>query len=78
MGKKCTLKVEYDNYEEALSNANRYMSDIPLTFTNMVPYYCQKHSCYHVGHDREKREYIINLLQPEVNAISYSRGASDD
>ena len=78
MGKKCKQKVRYSNYELALENADRYMTEIPLTFTYMVPYYCQQHSCYHVGHNQTKRKYDVNLLETIPNVISYIRSASND
>ena len=78
MGKKCKQKVRYNNYELALENADRYMTEIPLTFTYMVPYYCQQHSCYHVGHNQTKRKYDVNLLETIPNVISYIRSASND
>ena len=78
MVKKCKQKVRYGKYEVALENADRYMSDIPLTFSYMVPYYCEQHSCYHVGHNNVKRKYEVNLLEIIPNVISYNRSASND
>ena len=77
MGKRCKFKVRYNNYEEALNNANRYMSEI-LTLTYMVPFYCNKHNCYHVGHNQVKRNYVPNLLEEETHTTFLIRQASND
>jgi len=76
--KPCKVKLRFGNYEEALLSANNYMTDIPLTFTFMVPYYCESHSCYHIGHNQTKRKYDGNLLYDLTNTSSSIRSASNE
>ena len=52
MSKKCTEKEKFQTFTEARAFANAYMEDIVLTFHPMKAYYCNKHRCYHVGHDK--------------------------
>jgi len=64
MGKKCTQKYKFKTFTEATTFANTYMEDIVLTFYPMRAFYCTKHKCYHVGHNKyEKRVDKI----PEVD-----------
>ena len=63
MSKKCTRKEKYRTYSEAHQRACKYMNDISLTFTVMEAYYCNKHACYHIGHNNHLIRYpISNLL----------------
>ncbi len=56
MGKKCKEKERFGTFVEAKAFATAYMRDIVLTFHPMKAYYCSKHDCYHVGHDKYSRE----------------------
>ena len=56
MSKKCTQKFKFKTFLEATAFANSYMEDIALTFNPMIAYYCNKHRCYHVGHNKFNRE----------------------
>ena len=56
MSKKCTHKVKFATFTAARAAANAYMEDIVLTFYPMIAYYCNKHRCYHVGHNKFNRE----------------------
>ena len=37
---------------QATEFAKKYENDIVLTFYPMSAFYCYKHSCYHVGHNK--------------------------
>ena len=76
--KPCKVKLRFDNYEEALLSATSYMTDIPLTFTFMVPYYCERHGCYHIGHNQTKRKYELSLLYDLTDTSSSIRSASNE
>jgi hypothetical protein len=52
MGKKCKLKFRFKTFAKATDFANIYMDSIVLTFYPMKAFYCNKHKCYHVGHDK--------------------------
>ena len=52
MGKKCKLKFRFKTLVEATAFANTYMDGIVLTFHPMEAFYCAKHRCYHVGHNK--------------------------
>lgn len=60
---KCKNKQSFKEYKDALAFAEDYMIKIPLTFHPMVPYWCERHSIWHIGHDSfKKREYNLGVL----------------
>ncbi len=60
MSKPCTQKIKFKTFVEATKFANTYMNDIVLTFYPMKAFYCFKHKCYHVGHNRFVNEVDKN------------------
>jgi len=52
MGKPCKRKLKFKSFIKAKEFAANYMEDIVLTFYPMKAFYCLKHKCYHVGHDK--------------------------
>lgn len=61
MSKKCTYKRKFKTRASAESFAQGYMQRIALTFYPMIAYYCNKHNCYHVGHDKYSERVDKNL-----------------
>ncbi len=49
---KCTLKRQFPTLCEAIQAADKYMDEIALVLAPMTPYRCNKHNCYHIGHNR--------------------------
>ena len=52
MGKKCTQKLKFKSLVLAQKFADNYMKDVALTFYPMQPFHCDKHNCYHIGHNK--------------------------
>lgn len=52
MGKDCKYKQIFRTKDLADNFAQDYMHRIVITLHPMVSFYCKKHRCYHVGHDR--------------------------
>ena len=52
MSKKCKFKERFKTFAEATEFAKKYEEDIVLTFYPMSAFYCYKHTCYHIGHDK--------------------------
>jgi hypothetical protein len=61
MSKKCKLKYRFKTFAEATTFANTYMEDIVLTFYPMTAFYCTKHKCYHIGHNKYEKRVDKNL-----------------
>jgi len=58
MAKKCKNKHRFKIWNEAQRFAEQYKSDVPLTFSPMRPYWCDKHELWHIGHDiKERMDY---------------------
>jgi len=52
MSKPCRHKIKFKTATKAKDFAQTYMENIALTFYPMVAFYCFRHGCYHVGHDK--------------------------
>lgn len=63
MGKPCKVKEKFKTFMEAKAFATQYHEDIVLTFYPMTAYYCTKHKCYHVGHDRYTKKVDKNSAE---------------
>ena len=61
LGKKsCKSKHRFKTYKEADTFAKDYMESMAMTFHPMVPYFCERHNIWHIGHDIfQKPEYIV-------------------
>jgi len=66
MGKSCRRKFKFRTFIEAEEFAHTYMKDIVLTFYPMKAFYCRKHRCYHVGHDKYSKRVDKNV-KSDVN-----------
>jgi len=67
MGKPCRQKTKFKTLLAARAFANKYMEDIVLTFYPMKAFYCLRHNCYHVGHDRYFEKGVDKNSEPGVN-----------
>ena len=61
MGKPCNQKVKFKSFITAIEFANIYMDDVVFTFYPMKAFYCLKHKCYHVGHNKYSAGVDKNL-----------------
>jgi len=61
MNKSCEAKRKFGTLRAATTFAEAYMDNIVLTFHPMRAFYCKKHQCYHIGHDRFNLEVDNNL-----------------
>lgn len=66
MGKKCTQKLKFKSLATAQKHANKYMRDVALTFYPMEAFHCDKHNCYHIGHNKYEKA-VDKTLEPNVN-----------
>ena len=58
---KCKNKQSFKEYKDALEFAEDYMDKVSLTFHPMVPYWCERHDIWHIGHNSFiKREYKVD------------------
>ena len=48
---KCQDKRKFRRFCQAVHAADQYMEDMALVLKPMVPYRCNKHRCFHIGHD---------------------------
>lgn len=56
--KTCKSKHRFKTKQEADKFAEEYMDMVAMTFHPMVPYFCERHSIWHIGHDIfQKQEY---------------------
>ena len=61
---KCRDKYRHPSYQAAQNEADSYHESVALTFDPMTAYFCARHNCWHVGHDRffppdQRRIYAI-------------------
>jgi len=56
--KTCKSKHRFKTKQEADKFAEEYMDMVAMTFHPMVPYFCERHGIWHIGHDIfQKQEY---------------------
>ena len=49
--KRCNKKRRFSTKEEAQAQCDRMRSEVALQITPLEPYYCNRHSIWHIGHD---------------------------
>ena len=71
--RKCHGKYRFERYEEALNLAEKYMETVAMTFHPMVPYWCEHHDGWHIGHDSfKKQEYNGSGLLSDSTGKRYT------
>jgi hypothetical protein len=48
----CTNKVRHPSVEDAELAIKKYYETVVLSVSPLSYYYCARHDCYHVGHDK--------------------------
>jgi len=48
---KCQDKRKFRRFCQAVKAADQYMEEMALVLKPMVAYRCNKHRCFHIGHD---------------------------
>lgn len=72
--KNCTKKGRY-NMGEALDQLESYLE--AHMFSNMVVYFCKRHACMHLGHDRFMTQEEIVRRENERGILHNQRFAGE-
>ena len=66
----CRNKVKYKHYSEAKFRLDEIMRNI--LFSSMNIYWCNRHSCFHLGHSKWiKDKQIISRYLPNISDIEW-------
>ena len=49
--KDCSHKLRHDNLNAATKHADSLMGRLAMARAPIVAYYCDRHACYHCGHN---------------------------
>jgi len=69
--KDCGHKIRHPSLTDAQEHADSIMGRLALASAPIVPYFCDKHDSYHVGHNRK---LPMDVAQT-VTAAAWTRAA---
>ena len=74
---KCHDKRKFRRFCQAVKAADQYMEEMALVLKPMVAYLCNKHRCFHIGHDYRMSEERIQQFTISSRQRSLSLGILD-